>query len=77
MFLGDNIYTGKINIDLVEMDQSNLSENMVEFKDKSKPKTKEGKNKTRDTYETVNALYEGRKVTLNDFKSEIFPIKPT
>ena len=69
MFLGDNIYTGKINIDLVEMDQSNLLENMVEFKDKSRPKTKEDKNKTRDTYETVNVLYEGRKLTQHRLKN--------
>ena len=69
MFLGDNIYTGKINIDLVEMDQSNLLENMVEFKDKSRPKTKEDKNKTRYTYETVNVLYEGRKLTQHRLKN--------
>ena len=35
----------KINIDEVEMDQSNLLENMAKFNDKSKPKTKEGKAK--------------------------------
>ena len=31
----------------------------------------------RDTYETVNALYKGQELTLNDFKYEIFPIKST
>ena len=50
---------------------------MVEFSDKPRPKTKESKNKKRDTYEGVNALYEGRKLTLNAFKSGIFPIKLT
>ena len=44
---GNSIYTGKINIDEAEMDQTNLLENMVKFKNKSKPKTKEGKNKKR------------------------------
>ena len=38
---GDRIYTGKIIIDESEIDQSNLLENMVEFHNKSKPKTKE------------------------------------
>ena len=55
---GDNIYTGKINIDEAEMDQTNLLENMVEFNDKSRPKSKEGTEK-RNTCESVNALYEG------------------
>ena len=33
--------------------------------------------KKRDTYESAYALYEGRKLTLNAFKSRIFPIKST
>ena len=37
---GDNIYTGKINADKAEVDQSNLLENMVEFSDTFRPKTK-------------------------------------
>ena len=36
---GVHIYTGKINIDEAEMDQSNLLENMVKSNDKSRPKT--------------------------------------
>ena len=50
---------------------------MVEFNDKSRLKTKEGKNKKRGTYESVNALYESRELTLNAFKGGIFPIKST
>ena len=42
---GDNIYTGKINIDEAEMDQSNLFKNIVEFNNKSRPRTTEGKDK--------------------------------
>ena len=42
------------------MDQSNLLENRVEFNDKSRSKFKKGKNKKRDTYESVNTLFEGR-----------------
>ena len=47
---------------------------------KSRPKTKEGKNKKkekRDTYESVYALYEDRELTLNAFKNGIFSIKST
>ena len=45
---------------------------MVEFSDKPRPKTKEGKNKKRDTYEGVNALYAGRELTLNVSRVEYF-----
>ena len=70
---GTSIYTGKINIDEAEVDQSNLLKNLVGFNKKSRPRTIEVK----DTYESAYALYEGRKLTLNGFKSRIFPIKPT
>ena len=70
---GASIYTGKINIDEAEVDQSNLLKNLVGFNKKSRPRTIEVK----DTYESAYALYEGRKLTLNGFKSRIFPIKPT
>ena len=43
------------------MDQSNLLENMTGiFNNKSKPKTKERKAKKQNTFDSVNALYEGR-----------------
>ena len=57
------------------MDQTNLLENMIEFNNKSRPKTKEGKDKKRDTFVSVSAPYEGRELTLNAFRSGIFPIK--
>ena len=50
---------------------------MVEFNNKSRPKTEEGKHKKIDAYACAYALYEGRKLTLNAFKSGIFPIKET
>ena len=42
---------------------------MVEFNEKSRPRTKEDKHKKRDT------LYERQELTLNDFRCERFPIK--
>ena len=62
---GDSIYTFKINIDKAEMNQSSLLENMVKFNNKSKPKTKEGKAKKRNNFNSVNGLYEGRELTLD------------
>ena len=59
------------------MDQINLLENMIEFNDKSRPRSKADKEKNRNTYEIVNALYGGRELTLNAFKIGIFPIKAT
>ena len=70
----ENIYTGKINIDEAEMDQSNLLENMVEFNEISRPKKKKIRKK-RNTFKIKNALYEGRELTLNASKSGIFLIK--
>ena len=52
-------------------------ENLVEFNNKSRPKNKEGKDEKRDTYESAYTFYEGRELTLNAFKSAIFPIKAT
>ena len=74
---GDSIYTGKTNIDEPERNQRNLLENLVKFNNKSKPKNKEDKDKERNTFNSVNALYEGRGLTTNAFKSGIFPIKAT
>ena len=42
---GASISTGKININEAERDQSILLKNMVELNNKSRPKTKEGKDK--------------------------------
>ena len=33
---GDNIYTGKITINKVDRDQSNVLENMIEFNNRSR-----------------------------------------
>ena len=59
------------------MGQSNQFENMVKFINKYKPKTRERKAKTQNTFDSVNAPYEGRELTLNHFRSRILPIKAT
>ena len=54
-----------------------LKEKIVEFNNKSRPKTIEDKDKKRDPYESACALYKGRESIPNVFKSGIFPIKET
>ena len=50
---------------------------LVEFYNKSRPRTTEGKDKKIDTYESEYTLYKGRELILNTFKNWIFPIKTT
>ena len=54
------------------MDQSNLLENNGKSNNKSKPKTKEGKDKKVNTLDSVYAFYQGRELNLNVFRSGIF-----
>ena len=44
---GDSIYNGKISLDEVEMEQTNLLENIVDFSNKSRPRLKKDKDKTK------------------------------
>ena len=74
---GNNIYNGKFSIDEAEMDGTNLLEIMIKFNNKSKPKTKEGKDKKGNTFDSVNVLYDSRELTLHAFRSGLFPIKAT
>ena len=52
---GDSICTGKISTDEAEMDQTNLLENMVKFNNRYRPRSKEGKAKKYNTFDSVNA----------------------
>ena len=71
------LHSRKASIIETKEDQRYLLENLVEFNNKSRPKNKEDKDKKRDTSENTYALYEGWKLTINAFKSETFPLKPT
>ena len=52
------------------MNQTNLFEKMVKFDNKSRPKTKDDKDKKRNTFDC-----EGRELTLIAFRSRISLIK--
>ena len=56
---GDSIYAAKINIEKGKRDQSNLLENVIQFNNNFKSKIIEQKNKKLNTFDNVNALYEG------------------
>ena len=74
---GDSIYTRKANIVETEADQNSLLKNIVEFNENLGQDQRKVRNKKRDIYESAYALYEGRELALNKFKSRIFPIKAT
>ena len=73
--MGESIYAGKTSIQEAEMDRTNLLENMVKINNKSRPKTKEGKDKKQNAYDSISALYEGWELTLDAFRSGIFSMK--
>ena len=72
---GDSIYNGTISIDETDMDQTNLLENIVNFCNKFRPRSKEDKDKKQNTFDSINAVYEDRELILNIFRSGVFPIK--
>ena len=47
----------------------------MEFNNKTKPKKLDEKKRKKKFYVIVNDLFEGRELTLNTFKSGIFPLK--
>ena len=52
-------------------------ENNLEFISKARPRAKSVEKEKSNTFDRINALYEGRKLTLLAFKSGIFPMKQT
>ena len=56
------------------MDLTDLLNNIADFSKKSKPRSKEDKDKKK-TFGIVSALYEGWELTFNAFRNGIFPIK--
>ena len=76
-YIGESLTGGKIITKEVDEDQSNLTENTVEFNNKSRPSAEEEKIKKRNTFGSANVLYEGRELILNAFKIGVFPLKPS
>ena len=57
------------------MYQANLLKKWEEFSEKSKPRTKKKQREKRSTFKSANALYEGRELILNAFRSGIIQLK--
>ena len=72
---GDSIYNDKINIKEVKKKQNNLFENIVNFNNKGRPKSKKDKGKKQNTLDSIDTLYEDRRLILNAFRSGIFPVE--
>ena len=72
---GECIYAGKIAIDEAEEDQTNLLKSIVEFSEKFRPRTKQGKDK-KEILIKVHILFM-KDENLNAFKSGIFSIQST
>ena len=53
----------------------NLLQNIVELNSISRPRSIECKDKKKDNYESVYALYKGGELILKAFKRKIFPRK--
>ena len=60
------IYTGKISIDKPEMGQTNLLENMAKFNSISWSRSIESKDNKRNTFDSLNTLYDGQELTLSE-----------
>ena len=71
----DSIYNGKISIKEAQMKQTNLLENIINLINTSRARTKKGKDKKQNTFDSTNALLEGRELILNTFRSGIFQQK--
>ena len=70
--LGENIYSGKITINKVD-----LVEYILNFSNNARPKNGDDKKNKKNVFNIANNLYEGRKLVINAFKSGLFPLKST
>ena len=75
IYFGYSIFICEITIVETKQNHSNLLNNITEFNNHSRSRLKERKDKKGNTYESAYALYEGRELNLNAFKTGIFPLQ--
>ena len=63
----DNICNVNTTVNEADKKHSDLLVNNLEFNNKAKARPKAAKKKKRNTFENINALYEGQVLTLNAF----------
>ena len=72
---GRDIYNDEITLKEADEDQASLLNEIMNFRDKTKPKDEEKKKKKKDVLTNLYKFFEGREKVLNAFDSKIFPIK--
>ena len=74
---GEDTYSGKITLEDVDENQSDLLGEIKKFNDKTRPQTFKKKQIKEDAFDNLNNFYEASEMVLNGFKSNIFLIKST
>ena len=72
---GRDIYNGEITLKEADEDQASLLNEIMNFRDKTKPQDEEKKQKKKDVLKNLYNFFEDREKVLNAFDSKIFPIK--
>ena len=72
---GRDIYNGEITLKEADEDQASLLNEIINFREKTKPRDEEREKKKKDVLTNLYKFFEGREKVLNAFDSKIFPIK--
>ena len=72
---GRVIYNGEITLKEADEDQASLLNEIINFREKTKPRDEENKKKKKDVLKNLYKFFEGTETVLNAFDSKIFPIK--
>ena len=72
---GRDIYNGEITLNEANEDQTSLLAEIINFKNKTKPRGTKKKTEKKRCASNLYNFFEGREKVLNAFSSKIFPIK--
>ena len=72
---GEDIYNGEITLEEADNNQSNLLNEIKNFKYKTEPKSDKKRQEKENVEKNLYNFYEGREMVLNAFKSKIFLTK--
>ena len=67
-----DIYEGKITLEEANEDQSNLLNEIMNFRDKTRPKNDKKKQEKKIVLENLYELFEAREIILDGFDSKVF-----
>ena len=72
---GRDIYNFEITLKETDEDQASLLNEIINFREKTKPRDEEKKKEKKNVLANLHKFFEGREKVLNAFDSKIFPIK--